>query len=73
VRTRLSLRYQNDNHYDSLSSRVDDIFTTELLVFRPIWGPIEANLNINYRLNNSSEEIFQYERTIVGGGVVARF
>lgn len=73
VRTRLSLRYQNDNHHNSLSSRVDDIFTTELLVFRPIWGPIEANLNVNYRLNNSSDEIFEYERTIVGGGVVVRF
>ena len=73
IRTRLMLRYQEDKYFRTDANRVDDIFITDFMVFRPIWGPLEANINANYRMNNSTVNSFEYKRTIFGAGILARF
>lgn len=73
INSRIMLYYENETHFNDDYDRVDDVFVGELALFKQLWGPVEANINFNYRMNNSTEKNFEYERTIVGGGFVVRF
>lgn len=73
ITSRIMLYYENENHFNDDYDRIDDVFVGELALFKKLWGPVEANINFNYKMNNSTEKNFEYERTIVGGGIVVRF
>lgn len=73
INSRIVLYYENETHFNDDYDRVDDVFVGELALFKQLWGSLEANINFNYRMNNSTEKNFEYERTIIGGGFVVRF
>jgi len=74
IKTKLSLGYEYEDHFnDDLQNRQDDVYSAELLVFRPIWEHVEANLGASYKDNHSNVGALSYDRTIVGGGVVFRY
>jgi len=73
-KTKLGFRYEFEDHYDDdVQDRQDDIYSLEFVVTRPVWGPLEATAGVNYRDNRSNVDSLKYDRTIVGGGLIARF
>ena len=74
IKSRLSFSYEYEDHYnDEMQHRKDNVYTAEFMLFRPIWGPLEATAGVSYRNNDSNVNSLTYERTIAGGGLVARF
>jgi|GEM_PF-4075418 len=74
VKTKLSLGYEYENHQnDDVLEREDHAYSIEFLLFRSIWGPLEANVGVVYKENQSNVDSFSYDRTIVGGGLIVRY